>query len=205
MAKVVCPNCGYKNKSGTTVCYKCGYYLADNQFTTQKSPVYTAPPAAQMPAMSQMPAQNSYNTGSGTSRVIVIHTRHGMVQWLPSIVSFIPLVIFIALGFLIVLPTYSYIIFIAAILVLSPLTRRLTGSIQFYSRSFRVTDNGKFEVFNYSDIEGVKVDLKNPSSRTLTLLFRNGQNPVTMDFDSNNTFRMTLVQLNRRRIPLSQN
>ncbi|MBX8632494.1 MAG: zinc ribbon domain-containing protein [Thermoplasmata archaeon YP2-bin.285] len=209
MAKKVCPNCGYSNKAKATVCSNCGYYLLDDQFSSRRNEIQ-APSTSYNPAVQPYQAASASqtvsqaNAGMDGSRVIMVHTKGGIYRWLPTIASFIPLAIFIALESVIALPAYSFIIFIVAIFVLSPLARRLTGGVQFYARGFRLMDNGRPEIFDYRNIESAKVDSKTPGLHSVTLSFRNGEKPLTIDFDSMSSFRTMLMQLSRRRIPLSE-
>lgn len=198
MATIVCSNCGYKNKASTMICTNCGNLLSESQ------PVFTNPESVPAPVSNiQNERTNEPSSPQTGGTMINISSRKGIIRWIPQIISAIVLVIFIVLEYLGQLPYYSFYVFLIIIFILPSLMRGIGTGIKFSAYGFRVEQGSTNDRFNYSDIENAKIDNSMPGLSSMTLSFSNNHSPVTMNFDSVGTFRMLIMQLRRRRIPVS--
>lgn len=198
MAKVRCPNCGHKNKSSASICANCGNFLLDSQFSmhaTENNEPVVSPQAYDTHGIVE-PVTNR------SSDVIKVQSKKGIYSWLPTIIPFGVIAIFIALEYSIRMPTYSFIPFLLIILFLPSFLRKSVLGIQFLPGGFRIPVSDRIETFAYSNIENIQVKSASPGLQPLTISFKGSENPVTLEFDSMQTFRMMIMQFNRRRIPI---
>ncbi len=122
---------------------------------------------------------------------------------MPTIVSFGPFAAFVLLEYFAKLPPIYFIPFLFAIMFLSPIARRNAIGIRFFAKGFGVRNAGRNEVFYYSNIESVKTSTMPSGMQSLSMSLAGASAPVTLVFDSMNTFRMTVMQLRRRRIEIT--
>ncbi len=198
MAKTICAHCGYKNKGNVSVCTSCGYYLLDSQLGAPAASSSSSRYSSNAAISNYVPA-----SGGGYQPVIEVKTKKGFYRWLPTIVSFGPFVAFILLEYFARLPAIYFIPFLFAIMFLSPIARRKVTGIRFFARGFTVRSNGRDETYYYENIEGIQAIADMPGKQSLTMTFKGGSGPVTMEFDSLSTFRMIMMQFKRRRIPIT--
>ncbi len=198
MAKAQCPNCGHKNKSSASICASCGNFLLDSEFSMQatenKEPVDS--PKAYDATSIVTPDTNQ------SADVIKVLSKKGIYSWLPTVIPFGVIAVFIALEYSIKMPTYSFIPFLLIILFLPSFLRKSVMGIQFFSGGFRILGSSRPEAFAYNNIESIHVKSAAPGIQPLTIFFKGSEKPITLEFDSVQTFRMMVMQLNRRRIPI---
>lgn len=197
MAKIVCSNCGYKNKASTMICSNCGNLLSEPQ-TVFKNPESVPEPAGAK-QNNRENEQPVLQTGSNT---INVSSRKGWYRWTPQIVSGGILIAFVLLEYLGMLPPLSFYVLLAVIFLLPSFMRGIGNGISFNAYGFRVKNKNVNEFFNYNEIENARIDDTMPGFSSLILSFSNNKSPVTMNFDSVGSFRMLLMQLRRRRVPI---
>lgn len=203
MAKTICSHCGYKNKGSVSICSSCGYYLLDSQLGTQQSVSSHARFAGSAGRGANSPPPGTSGTGTASGSTIEVRSRTGMYRWLPTAASLGPFVVFILLEYFANLQPIYVIPFLFAIMFLSPMLRRNVAGIRFFAKGFSVRNAGRDEIFYYDSIERASVSKNQSGMQLLTMSLAGSTVPVSLAFDSGNTFRMVLMQLKRRRIEVA--
>lgn len=200
MAKIVCPNCGHKNEASAVACSNCGNFIADTQ-SVRPSFKQEEPKEVEPTDTTRDMIDNAESEGT----VIRILSRRGIYYWLSVITPFIILGAFLgAEHFISSLPSYTFVLFFVGVLVVPSLFRRMVTGVQFTSNGFSVKGKEKDETFSYDNIENAKIKLSGMNKAFLLLSFKNGDSPVTLDFDTPGSLRMLITQLRRRSITVLQ-
>lgn len=201
MAKVVCPNCGYKNKSGDLICNKCSYYLGEEFNTTSsESQEQEASPAEVLNVNSDHVEQPSVES---QGRTIFVREKSSIYRLMPLAISGIVLAIYIYLFFTYTLPPYALIAFLFLIVVVPGFARRLSSPVKFSTTGFIIPQEGEQMSFLYSDITQATVSDPSLGTKTVTLSTERTGGSVSLNFEQMFSLRQFLMQLSRKRIPIS--
>lgn len=202
MAKVVCPHCGRKNPSYAAVCSSCGNFLAD----TGSAPEPQEQTRIETPIEQNVAEDEQENTESmERGETIRITMQKGLSYWLSIVSPFVILgIFFVAESYDKNFSMYYLVLFFVAVLVVPSLFRRNLTGIRFSPSGFRIDSDGRLENFEYINIEKVKLDTSVRGRNLLFISFKNGDSPVTLNFETIGSLRTLLMQLQRRRISVSQ-
>lgn len=194
MARIVCPNCGYRNKGNEKICVKCGYYLLPDM--APASPTVPARPAA----VTQPPdaaAPESYG-----SVILVVDRAAGWVRLATGLMYAVIIVLLVLVYYLNLTPIIIFPLLIA-IWTVSPIIRRKFSGIRFSPTGFAVKADGGERDFTYDSIEGGHISGASSGRQKLLLSLKNRPRPVAMEFSSMSTFRLLLMNLGRRGINIT--
>lgn len=200
MAKIVCPECGHKNKSSEYICSKCGFYLGD---MGASSTTEVSKPEVQQTQPSEQQQEQFTERTKTSNEVLKVQTRGSFFSVLPIALS---IGILVALYYLIY--TYSFpIYYLAPILILlfilPSLARRMSFPIKFTQTGFTIPQGSSSVDFQFNNIEEAVVSTPMRGVQEVMLSLKQESRKVTLDFDQMISLRHFLIQLQRRRIPVS--
>ncbi len=202
MAKIVCPECGHKNKSTDMICMKCGYYLGDMGAPSSQSGQISTVPESNTPPQEERAPSTSSTSYTGTGDVIKVQTRGSIFSILPMVISIAILGVIYYLIYELSFPIYYVLPVLVVLFVLPTFTRRLSFPIKFTPSGFSVPKGSSSVEFQYSNIDSAVVEAPMRGIQLVKLSLKENS-VVTLDFDQMMSMRQFLMQLQRRRIPIS--
>lgn len=200
MAKIACPECGHKNKSSEYICSKCGFYLGD-MGTSSSAEVVTPEPQQSQPFETQ-PEQFKERTRT-SSEVLKVKTRGSFFSVLPIALSIGILIVLYYLIYAYSIPIYYLAPILILLFILPSLARRMAFPIKFTQTGFSIPQGGSSVDFQFNNIEEAVVSTPMRGVQEVMLSLKQDNRNITLDFDQMISLRHFLIQLQRRRIPVS--